>query len=134
MGDNVIDDAQVIFEVAGYQGGGDTGKVIFESVTLTMSRDTRGYSGIGNEAETAVGYGTRTASIDHEQDLNQEAADMLKDLWNNDRSPKEISIIAEDTIDAHAAKFDWNELELDVQDDGDVTTSVSGKVRGLEFN
>lgn len=133
MGDNVIDDAQVIFEIAEYQAGGDTGKVILNSVTLTVDRPTNGYSGIGNEGETAVGYGTRSASLDHEEMLNQEAAELLAELYNNDRSPAEITILAGEILDTRATKFDWNNLELNIEDDGDATISISGKVRGLDI-
>lgn len=137
MGDNVIDDAQVIFEVSSesddYAAGSDTGVVILNNVTLTVSRDTNGYSGIGNEAETAVGYGTRSASMDHEEMLNQRAAEMLADLYDNSRTPTEVSIIAGDVLEATAAKFDWNELEVAFEDDGDQMVSVTGKVRGLDI-
>lgn len=133
MGDNVIDDAQVIFEIGDYQAGGDTGKVILNSVTLTIERPTNGYSGIGNEAEIAVGYGTRSASLDHEEMLNQEAAELLADLYENDRSPSEIAILAGDILDARATKFDWNNLEINIEDDGDATVSMSGKIRGLDI-
>jgi len=138
MGDNVVDDAQVIFEHASpeedYKAGGATGKVILNSVTLTIERPTNGYSGIGNEGEIAVGYGTLTASLDHEEMLNERAADLLKDLYNNARTSTEASIIAGDVLDASAALFDWNELELSSEDDGDQMISVSGKVRGLEMS
>lgn len=133
MGDNVIDDAQVIFEIAEFQAGGDTGKVILNSVTLTVDRPTNGYSGIGNEGEIAVGYGTRSASLDHEEMLNQEAAELLAELYNNDRSPAEITILAGEILDTRATKFDWNNLEVNIEDDGDATVSMSGKVRGLDI-
>lgn len=133
MGDNVIDDAQVIFEIAEFQAGGDTGKVILNSVTLTVDRPTNGYSGIGNEGEVAVGYGTRSASLDHEEMLNQEAAELLAELYNNDRSPAEITILAGEILDTRATKFDWNNLEVNIEDDGDATVSMSGKVRGLDI-
>lgn len=132
MGDNVIDDAQVIFELDNYEGG-EPGKLILNSVTLTVERPTNGYSGLGNEGETAVGYGTRSASMSHETVLNQEAAEMLADLYQNDRSPKEVSVLAGPVLDARATKFDWNNLELSAEDDGDVTVSVDGKIRGLEI-
>lgn len=132
MGDNVIDDAQVIFELDEYQAG-DTGKIILQSVTLTIERPTNGYSGIGNEGEVAVGYGTRSASLSHEEVLNQRAAEMLADLYNNDRSPKEVSVIAGDVLDTRATKFDWNNLELNSEDDGDTTVSIDGKIRGLDI-
>jgi hypothetical protein len=137
MGDNVIDDAQVIFEQetddGSYSAGGQTGKVILNSVTLTIERPTNGYSGLGNEGEVAVGYGTRSAAMDHEEMLNEEAASLLADLYNNARTPTEVSIIAGDVLDASAAKFDWNELELSHEDDGDQMVSISGKVRGLDI-
>lgn len=133
MGDNVIDDAQVIFEIADWQAGGDIGKVILNSVTLTVDRPTNGYSGIGNEGEVAVGYGTRSASLDHEEMLNQEAAELLSELYQNDRSPVEIAVLAGDILDARATKFDWNNLEVNIEDDGDATVSISGKVRGLDI-
>lgn len=136
MGDNVIDDAQVIFEHSidgdDYAGGGDTGLIILENVTLTTERPTNGYSGLGNEGETAVGYGTLVHSMDHEQMLNEEAAEMLEDLYNNAREPSEVSIIAGDALDMSVAKFDWNELETSYENDGDQMVSVSGKVRGLD--
>jgi len=131
MGDNVIDDAQVVFEVANY---GTRGKIILNSVTLTIERDTNGYSGIGNEGEVAVGYGARSASLSHEQMLNEEAGEMLRDLYENDRSPKGVSILAGDALTAEAAKFDWNNLELNIEDDGDTTVSIDGKIRGLEMD
>lgn len=133
MGDNVIDDAQIIFEIADSQAGGEGGKLILSSVTLTVDRPTNGYSGIGNEGEVAVGYGTRSASLDHEEILNREAARLLEELYQNDRSPKEMTILAGDVLRAEAAKFDWNNLELNAEDDGDVTVSISGKVRGLNI-
>lgn len=131
MGDNVIDDAQVVFEIGGHSAGGDEGKIILNSVTLTIERPTNGYSGIGNEGEVAVGYGTRSASLSHEQMVNQEAGEILKDLYQNDRSPVGVSIIAGDAFTAEAAKFDWNNLEINFEDDGDATISIDGKVRGL---
>lgn len=134
MGDQVIDDAQVIFEIDQWQAGGDTGKLILDNVTLTVDRPTRGYSGIGNEAEVAVGYGTRSASLSHDAQMNREAAELLVELYENDRAPKEVSIIAGDVLDASAAKFDWNGLEADFQDDGDSTVSIDGKVRGLDMD
>ncbi|TKX83420.1 hypothetical protein EXE43_24340, partial [Halorubrum sp. SS5] len=97
MGDNVIDDAQVIFELETdndtFGAGGQEGLVILNSVTLSVSRDTNGYSGLGNEGEVAVGYGTKTASMDTEQMVNQEAAELLEDLYQNDRTPNEVSVI-----------------------------------------
>lgn len=131
MGNNVIDDAQVVFEIGDYNAGGDGGKVILNSVTLTIERPTNGYSGIGNEGEVAVGYGTRSASLSHEQVLNEEAAKMLEDLYENDRSAKGISIIAGGALTVEGAKFDWNNLELSIEDDGDATVSIDGKVRGV---
>lgn len=137
MGDNVIDDAQVIFEQSTdddeFVGGGDTGLVILNSVTLTIERPTNGYSGLGNEGEVAVGYGTETASMDHEEMINERAAEMLDELYNNARTPTEVSVIAGDVLDASAAKFDWNELEISAEDDGDQMISVSGKIRGLDI-
>jgi hypothetical protein len=151
MGDNVIDDAQVIFEVesitAGaaaegieasdadpYQAGGDVGKVILNSVTLTIDRPTNGHSGIGNEGHIAVGYGTREATMDHEEQLNERAAEMLADLYNNDRSPRGITILAGDVLDASGSKFDWNNLEVNIEDDGGATVSISGLIRGLKMD
>lgn len=137
MGDNVIDDAQVIFEIstddADFTAGGDTGKIILDSVTITIDRETRGYSGIGNEAETGVGYGTRSASMSTTTHLNQAAAEALDSLYNNARTPQEVSVLAGDVIDSRASKMDWNSLEVDVQDDGDVTASIDAKLRGLEI-
>lgn len=138
MGDNVIDDAQVIFEHetegGDFAAGGDTGKVILNNVTLTIERPTNGYSGLGNEGETAVGYGILSASMDHEQMVNEESARMLASLYNNARNSTEVSVIAGDVLEANAAKFDWNELEAAFEDDGDQTISVSGKVRGLDID
>lgn len=137
MGDNVIDDAQVIFEhdIDGeeYVAGGQTGRVIVESVTLTLERPTNGYSGLGNEGEVAVGYGTRTVSMDFEEMLNQRAAEMLEAMYENQRSPTEVSILAGDVLDVSGAKFDWNELELGLENDGDQVVSVTGKVRGIDI-
>jgi len=137
MGDNVIDDAQVIFEHetggGNFSAGGDTGKVILNNVTLTIERPTNGYSGLGNEGETAVGYGIRSASMDHEQMVNEDSASMLAALYNNARESTAVSVIAGDALEATAAKFDWNELEASFEDDGDQTISVSGKVRGLDI-
>ena len=138
MGDNFIDDAQVIFEhstAAGdaYGAGGDTGKVILNNVTLTVERPTNGYSGLGNEGETAVGYGVQSASLDHEQMVNAESAELLADLYQNARSSTEVSVVAGDVLDASVASFDWNELEASFEDDGDQTISISGKVRGLDI-
>jgi len=134
MGDNVIDDAQIIFEVAESTAGGTSGKLILNSVTLTVDRPTNGYSGIGNDTEVAVGYGTLSASLDHEQVLNEEAAALLERLYRFDRSPKEMTILAGDVLEARATKFDWNNLEVSAEDDGDVMVSVSGKVRGLDID
>lgn len=133
MGDNVIDDAQVVFEVADYTAGGDSGKIILSSVTLTIERPTNGYSGIGNKGEVAVGYGTRSASLSHEQMVNEEAAQMLKDLYQNARSPKGITILAGDVLTVESPKFDWNNLEVNFEDDGDATISIDGKVRGVSM-
>lgn len=137
MGDNVIDDAQVIFDMSTEGGdfgaGGQEGLIILNSVTLSVSRDTNGYSGLGNEGEVAVGYGTKTASMDTEQMLNKQAAQLLADLYQNDRSPAEVSVIADEVLDASASKFDWNELELGFEDDGDQQVSISGKIRGLDI-
>ena len=137
MGDNVIDDAQIIFEVStednDFSAGSQEGLVILNSVTLSVERPTNGYSGIGNEGEVAVGYGTRSASMDTEQMLNEESAQMLADLYENDRSPAGVSVIAGDVLDASAAKFDWNELELGLEDDGDQQVSIAGKIRGLDI-
>lgn len=132
MGDGVIDDAQVIFELDNWQAGGETGKIIMSSVTITLERPTNGYSGIGNEGEVAVGYGTRSGSMSTEQMINQEAAEMLDELYTNDRSPKEVSVIAGEVLDTRAAKFDWNNLEINYEDDGDATISIEGKIRGIQ--
>ena len=138
MGDNVIDDAQVIFELStddeDFGAGGQEGLVILNSVTLNIERPTNGYSGLGNEGEVAVGYGTITASMDTEQMINQEAAELLEDLYNNARTPAEVSVIADEVLDASASKFDWNELELGFEDDGDQQVSISGKIRGLDID
>lgn len=137
MGENVIDDAQVLFEVetseSEYAAGGQEGLVILNSVTLTIERPTNGYSGLGNEGEVAVGYGTLTASMDTEQMLNKEAAEILSDLYNNARQSAEVSVIAGDVLDASAGSFDWNELELGLENDGDQQVSISGKIRGLDI-
>jgi len=132
MGDNVIDDAQVIFEIDDFTGGGDTGRLIIQSVTITVDRPTNGYSGIGNETEVAVGYGTLSASMDAETVVNERAAAVLEDLYRNDRSPKEVSLILGEAADVRASEFDWNELEVSVEDDGDTMVSMSGKLRGLD--
>lgn len=134
MGDNVIDDAQVIFEIGegDFVAGGDTGKVILNSVTLTIERSVNGHSGIGNEANVAAGYGTRSANMDTEEQMNQAAAEMLEDLYVNDRSPKEISVTAGDVLETRAGKFDWDNLEVNIEDDGGATVSMSGLIRGLE--
>lgn len=132
MGDGVIDDAQVIFEIDDYQAGGDVGKVILTSVTVTVDRPTNGYSGIGNPDEVAVGYGTLSASMSAEEVINQAAAEMLEDLYNNNRTPKEVSVLAGDILDTRATKFDWNSLEVNYEDDGDATISIDGKLRGLD--
>jgi hypothetical protein len=137
MGDKIVDDAQIVFEIETADGthtaGGDSGKVILNDVTLTVDRPTNGYSGLGNEGEVAVGYGIQTASMDTEQMLNQSAAELLAELYNNSRSPAGISVIAEDVIEARATKFDWNNLEMGLEDDGDQTVSISGKIRGLDI-
>jgi len=132
MGDNVIDDAQVIFEIDDFTAGGDTGRLIIQSATVTVDRPTNGYSGIGNETEVAVGFGTLSASMDAETVVNERAADLLEDLYRNDRSPKEVSLVLGEAADVRASKFDWNELEVSVEDDGDTMVSMSGKLRGLD--
>ncbi len=71
--------------------------------------------------------------MDTEQMLNTEAAELLADLYNNDRTPAEVSVIADEVLDATAAKFDWDELELGFEDDGDQQVSISGKIRGLDI-
>lgn len=137
MGDNVIDGAQVVFELSGsegdHQAGGSEGLIILNSVTLTFERPTNGYSGLGNEAEVAVGYGPRSASMSHEQMVNQDAAEMLEDLWQNDRTPAEVSVVAGDVLDTRASKMDWNNLEVNYEDDGDATISIDAKLRGVEI-
>jgi hypothetical protein len=145
MGDGVIDDAQVIFELGPngeYSAGNDTAKLILSSVQLTVDRPTNGYSGIGNETEVAVGYGTLSASMSTEQMVNREAAGMLVDLYENARTPQEVDVVATDTdaqgdsivvLATSATKFDWNNLEVNYEDDGDATISVDGKIRGLSM-
>jgi len=133
MGNNVIDDAQVIFEVGGYQAGGQAGKIILNSVTLSGDRPTNPESGIGNEVNTAVGYGTRSANLSYEGALNREAAEMLEDLWRNDRSPKEISVVAGGVLDTRAAKMDWNSFEVSHEDDSNSTVSVEALLRGVDI-
>lgn len=136
MGDNIIDDGQVIFELSGsedYKAGGDVGKIILNSVTITIERPTDGFSGLGNEEEVGVTYGPKTASMDHEQMINQRAAEMLEDLYRNDRSPKEVSVVAGDVLDTRASKMDWNNLEINYEDEGEATISISAKLRGVEI-
>lgn len=133
MGDNVIDDAQVIFEVDEYQAGGDVGKIILNSVTIRVDRPVNGHSGIGNEGNVAAGYGTRSGEMDTEEQLNQEAAELLSDMYNNSRTPSEVAVLAGDILDVRAAKFDWDNLEVDIQDDGGATVSMSGMLRGLDI-
>lgn len=144
MGDGVIDDAQVIFELGEqgeYAAGTDSAKLVLSSVTLTVDRPTNGYSGIGNETEVAVGYGTLSASMSTEQIINREAAAMLVDLYQTNRSPKEIDVVATGGVDddevvlaTRATKFDWNNLEVSYEDDGDATISIDGKLRGLTMD
>jgi hypothetical protein len=133
MGDNVIDDAQVIMEIGGYQAGGTEGKIILNSVTISGEQSTNGESGIGNEGETAVGYGTKMASLSYDGALNRSAAEMLQDLWRNNRTPKEVSVLAGDVLDARAAKFDWNSLEVNHENDSNSEVSIEGKLRGVDF-
>lgn len=144
MGDGVIDDAQVVFELGAdgqYAAGTDSAKLILSSVTLTVDRPTTGHSGIGNEGEVAVGYGTRSASMSTEQVTNREAAAMLVDLYQTGRSPKEVDVIAtggendnEVVLATRATKFDWNNLEVNYEDNGDATISIDGKIRGLTMD
>jgi len=139
MGQNVIDDAQVVFSIESESGdkswgaGTEEAKIILSSVTLTIDRPTNGYSGIGNEGEIAVGYGTRSASMSHEQIVNEEAGKLLADLYQNDRSPKSVSVTAGDVLEIGAAKFDWNSLEVSFEDDGDATVSIDGKIREVDI-
>lgn len=133
MGDGVIDDAQVTFEVAGYQAGGESGRIILDSVTISGERSTNGESGIGNETETAVGYGTKMASMSYEGALNRRAAEMLEDMWQNAREPKEVSVVAGDVLDTRAAKMDWNSFEVNHEDDSNSTVSLEAKLRGVDI-
>jgi len=137
MGDGVIDDAQVVFEVetsdGEYGAGTTTGKIILNNVELSAERPTNGKSGIGNEGEVAVAYGTRSASMDTETELNRASAELLEDLWVNDRSPNEVSVIADDVLDTRATKFDWNDFSVTHEDDSSSTVSLAGKLRGLDI-
>lgn len=137
MGDNVIDDAQVRFRFetndGEYGAGGTTGQIILNTVEISAERPTNGKSGIGNEGEVGVSYGTRTVSLDTEEELNREAAELLEDLWMNDRTPNEVSVIAADVLDTRGSKFDWNEFSVTHEDDSSSTVSFAGKLRGVDI-
>lgn len=136
MVNDIIDDAQVIFEQSvdgdNFAAGGESGLVILNSVSLAIERSVDGYSGLGNNEEVATSKGTKKASMDHESMLNKRSAEMLATLYNNN-GDSEVSVIAGDVLDASAATFVWENLDLDLENDGDQMVSVSGKILGLDI-
>jgi len=132
----VLDDAQVIFEVStaddDYKGGGETGVVVVESVTLTVSRDVTEYSGLGNAEMVAHSTGPESASLDSEVVLAERSAQMLDDVYNNPE-PTEVSVLHGDVLDTSAAQFIWDELEISNEDQGDQMVSMSGVIQGLDI-
>jgi len=138
MGDGVIDDAQVQFTIDTEDGefgaGGTTGQIILNNVEIQVQRSVDGKSGLGNAEEVAASYGTIAASLDTEAELESEAAELLETLWVNDRTPTEVSVIAGDTLDTRAAKFDWDEFTVTHEDDSSSTVSLSGVLRGVDID
>jgi len=132
----VLNDAQVIFEVSteddDYKAGGQTGVVIINSVTLTISRDVTEYSGLGNDQMVAHSTGPESASMDTEAVLSERSAEMLDDVYNSE-GPSEVSVIHGDVLDTSAAQFIWDELEVSNEDEGDQMVSMSGVVQGLDI-
>jgi len=136
MGRNALDDADVLFEIStdgeDYKGGGQTGIVVFNSVSLSVERTVNEYSGLGNDGMVAHSEGPESASMDTEAILNERSAQMLDDVYNGDGGV-EVSVIHGDVLDTSSPRFIWEELEISNEDEGDQMVSISGVIQGLDI-
>lgn len=128
MGDNIVDDGQMVVQVAGQQAGGEAGQLILNNVNFAKERENTNAHGIGNKEPQGMKFGNITYTFSSESQLNEAAADLLRELSDGDDAtePTNAFIRAEDTVEVRIGKIYWNTVEWDSNDDGDIIVTVNG--------
>lgn len=131
MGDNIIDDGDLIVKLGGEMAGGETGQLVINDVSLTIERDNDPKHGIGNKDPVGMGYGNKTYSLSSESVVETAIADIVTDMYLNDQSPKEAVLRSDGALEASIGKIDWNSIEKSASDDGEVTLSIDADGRDV---
>lgn len=138
MGDEIIDDGDLIFNYDGVTSSGEaadeSGQLILESVSLTVERDNDPKHGISNKEPQAMSYGNKTYTLSFEGHVNEAIADVVVAMYLDDQTPRDADLRSEGAMEATIGKIDWNSVEKSGSDDGDVTLSVDADCRNVDLN
>lgn len=133
MGENIIDDGDLVFTLGDKSGGDETGQLIISDVSLTISRDNDPTHGIGNKEPQGIKYGNKTYELSKESHENEAVADLVAEMYNNDTNPTDAALRSEGGMDAEIGVVVWNEVSKEASDGGDVLLSIDADCREVEL-
>lgn len=133
MGDNIIDDGNLVITVAGESAGDEAGQLILSDITLSSERDNTNYHGLGNRDTQAIGFGNKEHTLSFEGIVEETIADVIVDMYENDETVQDADIIADGALAAEIGVVVWNSVETGASDGDDVTLSVEADCRDVDL-
>lgn len=130
MGQGVTDDKDLIVKISDYKGGGTSGQLIIDDVSVSAERDNTSYSGIGNDGVEGVGFGNKTYSFSGTTILNSDAAELAESIDSKDYLE---GYLKTPNTEYSCGQLFWDDWEVSASDDGDVTFEVNFTVSDFSF-